>query len=350
MTSRHGFLHAARMTTSRSALRVSLFEAAYQPINPRKFPSQGAFNTHRRPVPVGNFAHMLATEVQRTRDPAENALAKFFSIDRGGHIFCERGNVSRCGVPVAKSTYLDADISVKKKMRVQVEPEVRLPLGDNIYQLRKARGLTQTQLAEILGVRQSAVARWETSKDKPLPQTLLKLSELVGEKERQWWRDQAADLAGFGESTVSPLPEVSLSRTIPLIKTHSMVGSLGAVNPLDVELNLSLPAEWFPESGSIRAARINGNSISPLVEGTYIAVIDISRRDADRLVGCMVAIQTTKGIDARWLRRDGATYLLVPLRESSDNPIRVLRHRGENSIVGQVVKWIGDAPQVKFKH
>ena len=108
-----------------------------------------------------------------------------------------------------------------------------------------------------------------------------------------------------------------------------------------------MPSDWFPEGGTIRAVRINGLSISPIVGGSYIALIDISYRDADRLVGCMVAIQSPDGIEVRGLRKDGATYMLVPLRDDPDHPIRVLRHHGENSIIGKVVRWIGEPAPLK---
>ncbi|HEX5234145.1 MAG TPA: helix-turn-helix transcriptional regulator [Silvibacterium sp.] len=335
------------MTISSDTLPISLLESAHKAFDPLELGIQSVLHSRRWPIAVGDFAYVLAAQAKRAGDATYGPVVKFFPVNRRSHIIWQRDNDSSGDVPLGNSKYLDADISVNKKMREQVTGAVRLPLGDRIWELRKTRGLTQTQLAEILGVRQSAVARWETSKDRPLPQTLIKISELVNEEERQWWRDLAAESAGFGEAGGSTLPEVSFSRTIPLIKTHNKVGILGSVDPLDVEVNLTLPAEWFPESGSIRAVRINANSISPLVDGAYIAVIDISRRDADRLVGCMVAIQTTVGIDVRWLRKDGSTYLLVPLRESTDHPIRVMRHRGENSIVGQVVKWIGQPAAVR---
>lgn len=45
--------------------------------------------------------------------------------------------------------------------------EVRREWGKNIRRSRQAMGLTQTQLAELVGVRQSSVAKWERGINTP---------------------------------------------------------------------------------------------------------------------------------------------------------------------------------------
>jgi transcriptional regulator with XRE-family HTH domain len=53
--------------------------------------------------------------------------------------------------------------------------------GDRIRALRKGRDLTQSQLAEYVGVTQTAVAAWETGKrEVPKGDNLLKLAEALG--------------------------------------------------------------------------------------------------------------------------------------------------------------------------
>lgn len=53
--------------------------------------------------------------------------------------------------------------------------------GDRIRALRKERDLTQLQLAEYVGVSQTAVAAWETGKrEVPKGDNLLKLAEALG--------------------------------------------------------------------------------------------------------------------------------------------------------------------------
>ena len=52
--------------------------------------------------------------------------------------------------------------------------------GNYIYDLRCKSGLSQTQLAQQLGVTNKAVSKWETGKAKPTTNTLRKLAALLG--------------------------------------------------------------------------------------------------------------------------------------------------------------------------
>ncbi len=110
---------------------------------------------------------------------------------------------------------------------------------------------------------------------------------------------------------------------------------MGEVASRDVERELYFPVEWFPEGGDIRALRFQGVSATEMV-----AMVDTSRRDADRLVGHMVAVHTPLGIEIRWLGVEAGTYLLLPFQPGQS--LKLLRPRGENSIIG-LVRWVGDS-------
>lgn len=49
---------------------------------------------------------------------------------------------------------------------------------NNIKELRKEKGLTQSALAELLGINQTSVCRWESGISLPDTVNLLKLSEI----------------------------------------------------------------------------------------------------------------------------------------------------------------------------
>ena len=78
-------------------------------------------------------------------------------------------------------------------------------------------------------------------------------------------------------------------------------------------------------------------------------LVDVAQRKADELVGYMVAAREDDGVTIKWLRKDGDVYFLVPQHTSERHPIRVIRDEGTWSIVGKVVKIIGDPPQPKRK-
>jgi transcriptional regulator with XRE-family HTH domain len=53
-----------------------------------------------------------------------------------------------------------------------------MAIGQNIAEMRKARDLTQRELADKLGVSQSHIARWETERSQPRSKALDSLAEI----------------------------------------------------------------------------------------------------------------------------------------------------------------------------
>jgi transcriptional regulator with XRE-family HTH domain len=54
--------------------------------------------------------------------------------------------------------------------------------ADRLKEIRSAKGLTQVQLAEALGVSKGTIAMWETGKREPNYETLNELSEIFGKR------------------------------------------------------------------------------------------------------------------------------------------------------------------------
>ena len=52
-------------------------------------------------------------------------------------------------------------------------------LVETIHTLRKEKGLTQAQLADLVGVHKNMVYGWETSKFKPRGENLLRLADAL---------------------------------------------------------------------------------------------------------------------------------------------------------------------------
>jgi transcriptional regulator with XRE-family HTH domain len=236
-----------------------------------------------------------------------------------------------------KDTYTAVKKNVSNLSRRERLGEIALKLKG----LKRVTGLKQKHLAEVCGVSRVQVSRWEHSLDLPSAKALLAISELATGEERQWWRDCAAERTGLGSAgntTLEIFEPAASGVTIPLISNPKRVGSLGTLSASDVELQFSLPHSWFQDGGAIQAAKINATSISPLIEGEVIAIIDASQKDPDRLVGCTVAIQTVNGIEIRKLLRDRKTYILLPLE--GHGSVNLWRPSGENSIAGKVVRWI----------
>jgi len=212
-------------------------------------------------------------------------------------------------------------------------------IGSKIKDLRLDRKYNQQPLADLCGVSRVQVSRWEHGLDLPSAAALLKISELVPESERGWWRDQAADKIGL-DVYASDLSDFFLlsrdMRFIPFLKEAKRLSLSSAILPSDIERTLHFPAGWFPEGGEIYAVRVSGAG------SQLIAMVDVSRRDASHLVGKMIAVETPSGIEVRWLRLEEATYILWPFQP--EQTLKLLSSEGENSIVG-LVRWVGPADE-----
>lgn len=53
-------------------------------------------------------------------------------------------------------------------------------MGEKIRQARENAGLSQKQLAEALGLDQSAVSNWETGKSEPTLHNLRRMADILG--------------------------------------------------------------------------------------------------------------------------------------------------------------------------
>lgn len=324
------------------------------PLDAGELSFERGFDPRRAPISLCYFADMVAAQSQAASHASEDSVGELRSIDRGIHIIRkgERDSRSRPVVTLKGKNY-DRNNFLSIKIMPGIEEKNAEVAALRVRALRKSLGLNQAKFAKLLStqrfpVSQSLVSKWESGDLKPAAAALARISEVAEEKDRQWWRDRAAMQAGI--ATGEEGKEIPLSgkgnpqrseRNIPVINP-SKVGELGTVNSQDVEEQLHLPANWF-SGGEIRAVRVHDNPISPAIAGDYLAILDVSRRDPDRLTNCIVATRSVGGITARWLRRDGSTYFLQSLNDAAAPP-RLLRHDGEDSVVGLVLKWIGDAP------
>lgn len=78
----------------------------------------------------------------------------------------------------------------EQEMRKKLPPEIAT-LGKRLTFARKKRDMTQTQLADAVGVTQSAISRYETDQDLPAGNVLLKILEVL---EIRWkWLETGED-------------------------------------------------------------------------------------------------------------------------------------------------------------
>ncbi len=234
--------------------------------------------------------------------------------------------------------------------------------------LKESLGVkNQIDFAAALGTDQGTVSKWLNGKSRPLPETLIEIANLAEGADKLFFLEEAGLAPEFfagspmlreiqeattqvvaktlreGSPTFEALTVKDEPFTIHLLNNPKKLGAPDALQAPNVELALSLPSTWFPRGSDVQAVRFSGQ-LSPFIGGDMIALVDVSRSDPDRLLGCIVAVRTPTGAEPMTLRKDGATYFLVPLHEDAEHRVRLLKRTGAWSIVGRVLKWIGDAP------
>lgn len=222
---------------------------------------------------------------------------------------------------------------------------------------RKKLALSQVAFAERLHTTQSNVSKWEKGDYRPSPGHFVQIARLLGGGvESLYFYSEAGVPESFFEKENSPIPSVltdtgeteqAKMKSVPLYHDAVAAGQARVVDPKDIEAQVPFLWRWLPRGGDLRAFRVQGESMSPILETGYVVIVDISQRSAEHLVGHMVAAREGDGITIKWLRRDGKTFLLVPQHTSPAYQVKVMRQDGDFSIVGEVVKWIGYPPPIR---
>jgi SOS-response transcriptional repressor LexA len=226
-----------------------------------------------------------------------------------------------------------------KNISSRIECFEPLPISERVKALRKARGWNQVQLAELTGVSQGQVSLWEKGINRPSPAVLALLARHADDADRAMW------VAEAGMSQFIEADDESEMRHVPVLKDAAAAGTPRAVDPANIELQLTLPRRWLPRSGKLFALHVKGDSMAPVVNDGYLVLVNVSERRPSELVGRMVAARDSDGgVTIKWLRKDDDMFFLVPQNTSERHPIRMLRDEGDWSIVGEVVKIIGDPP------
>ena len=134
-------------------------------------------------------------------------------------------------------------------------------VGDKIKTLRKAMGLTQTELGERVGVKKNAVSKWECGRVEDIPTSTIKeLASLFGVSPSYLIDDTDYQYP----SNFKPMPEM---RQIP------RVGRIACGEPITAEENIEgydeTPDGWHADFSLLCV----GDSMSPKIEDGDIVAI-----------------------------------------------------------------------------
>ena len=87
-------------------------------------------------------------------------------------------------------------------------------VGDKIKSLRKAKGLTQTELGERVGVKKNAVSKWECGRVEDIPTSMIKALANLFDVPPSYLIDDEPSASIFSVPNILPMPE---TKKVPLL-------------------------------------------------------------------------------------------------------------------------------------
>lgn len=149
--------------------------------------------------------------------------------------------------------------------------------------LKKARekqGISQKKLAEYLFVSQQTVAKWETDKSTPNPETITKISEIL---------NVSFDylLGGQIDNNVEPVDLGNSFFRIPVYGTIPAGIPMEAIE--DILGYVVAPEDWKLGGKNYFGLKIKGNSMEPEYRNGDIVIFEASQ-DCENNDDCAVAV------------------------------------------------------------
>lgn len=139
-------------------------------------------------------------------------------------------------------------------------------LGKKLLELRKERGLTQAELARLLGVAQQSVAQWEKGKNLPGNVSRTKICDFFGVSASFLYADDDKNV----EKKKNKKPGVN----IPVLGYVAAGVPIEAIT--DIEDYEEIDAD-LAEKGKYFAWRVKGYSMSPRIMPGDIAIVRVQR-------------------------------------------------------------------------
>lgn len=131
---------------------------------------------------------------------------------------------------------------------------------------------------------------------------------------------------------------------VPLLHDRAAAGLPANINENDIDGYCLIYADkdWIRgNADNYTCVRIEGRSMSPVLEPGDIVAIDHNQRDPRKLDGQMVAFRKNGGVTVKWLKIVDREIVGVPqnVSEKLDTVIKLTPAESENGIIGRIAWW-----------
>ena len=148
----------------------------------------------------------------------------------------------------------------------------------NLPKYRERQGLTQDQLAQLVGVKQSTVGMWENGTNSPRAKTLEKIAEILHVTVNDLMYSPNAEPFSYNTSRVLKIP---IYGYIPAGVPMEAIGDI-----LDYE---EAPEEWAIGGREFFGLKIKGDSMEPEYRNGDV-IIFLRQSDCENNEDCAIAI------------------------------------------------------------
>jgi DNA-binding XRE family transcriptional regulator len=245
--------------------------------------------------------------------------------------------------------------------------------SNKIQQLLRDLKMTQSALAERLGVSPATVSRWIQGRHEPTAQTYVALGNLAGQADGVYFWERAG-------MDISSLPDTGLRRVMGSLKTRlqdfkvivggkpskPLAGNAVAIPLLnvtawgdriaphqnvvlsqaEVEEVLLAPIEWCPNPEHVVGMHLHGDSMMPVIAADSLVFVDTSMTDRDRLHQRLTVVSHRDlGFKVARFQRISGSDLLVSANHKYA-PVDIT-NASKWKIFGEVLWWISRDTELK---
>lgn len=198
-----------------------------------------------------------------------------------------------------------------------------MEIKDLIHHARISKELTMKELADMVGVSEGTISRWESGKIENMRRDkIISLADALDLTPIQ--------IMGWGDE-LTPV-DISNYKKVPV------VGKIPAGTPIeaieDVVEYIDVPTEWFKGDQQFIGLKIDGDSMYPVIlDGDTVVIRLQPCAETGDICACYV-----NGYDTT-LKRIALDVTSITLRPENPNyPPKTYTHPGEVTIVGKVVE------------
>jgi repressor LexA len=205
---------------------------------------------------------------------------------------------------------------------------------EKLKKRRKEKGLTQEQIASLVGVHPVSYARWETGDREPKGKYLIKLSEVLG-----------VPPSYFFESEESSSGELQYLGELDGFIELPVMGKVGAGDmiipyPEGETYLVPLAGKRKPKPDWC-VLKVEGKSMEPYIHDGSVLVVEPARfgyaEDGQIVILCEEGTDWTNGCTVKKIKDAGDKWLVIPLNEEYN---AYLKPKSEVKIKGIVRKVI----------